>query len=116
MEDVLEVYHRPYDSDIPVVCMDEKPYQLLSDTRTSLPAKSGLPMLEDNEYIRNGTCSIFMFTEPLNGFRYADVFERRTIKDWALQIQYLLEHHYPDAKKSGIGYGQFKHAFNFIAL
>ena len=99
MEDILEVYHRPYNPEMPVVCMDEKPYQLLDDLRESMPVKPGLPMLEDNEYIRRGTCSIFMFTEPLTGFRYADVSQRRTKKDWALHIEGLLTNYYPDAKK-----------------
>jgi len=99
MEDILEVYHRPYDPVFPVVCMDEKPYQLLADSRASIPAKPHMSMLEDNEYIRKGTCSIFMFTEPLSCFRYADVSERRTKKDWAIHIRDLLEYRYPDAEK-----------------
>jgi hypothetical protein len=99
MEDVLEVYHRPYDPDYPVVCMDEKPYQLLSDIRSSLPAKPGVPAREDYEYEREGTCNIFIFTEPLVGFRFAAVSERRTSVDWALHVQNMLDNRYPDAKK-----------------
>ena len=99
MEDVLEVYQRPYNPNFPVVCMDEKPYQLLSDIRPSLPCKPGMPMLYDNEYKRNGTCSIFIFTEPLSGFRYAEVSERRTKKDWARCVKALLEDYYPTAEK-----------------
>jgi len=96
MEDVLEVYHRPYDPKYPVVCMDEKPYQLLEDARDPLPMKPGHPRREDSEYVRHGTCSIFMFTEPLAGWRHTVVSERRTKKDWAHRIRELLLR-YPDA-------------------
>jgi hypothetical protein len=99
MEDVLEVYHRPYNPAFPVVCMDEKPYQLLGESRPPLPMKPGYPKREDNEYIRNGTCSIFIFTEPLTGQRYTEVSERRTRIDWARNIETLLEDYYPTAEK-----------------
>jgi hypothetical protein len=99
MEDVLEVYHRPYDPSFPVVCMDEKPYQLLGESRPSIPMKPGAPKCEDSEYVRNGTCSIFIFTEPLAGMRYAEVSERRTRIDWARNVETLLDDYYPDAKK-----------------
>lgn len=68
MEDVLDVYERPYDAKYPVVCMDEKPYQLLGDARTSIPMKPGSDKKVDLEYKRNGTCSIFGFIEPLGGW------------------------------------------------
>ena len=99
MEDVLDVYHRPYDEQCPVICMDEKPYQLLDETREPIPMKPGNPKLEDSEYVRNGTCSIFMFTEPLKGWRHVAVSSRRTRKDWASQVAELLEVQYPDAPK-----------------
>ena len=99
MEDVLEVYRRPYDEKFPVVCMDEKPLQLLADARCKTRIEPGKPERIDNEYIRKGTCSIFLFTEPLNGWRYADACERRTKIDWAYHIQWLLEEQYPDAEK-----------------
>jgi len=99
MEDVLEVYHRPYDPNYPVVCMDEKPYQLLADAREPMPMKPGFPCREDSEYVRHGTCSIFMFTEPLASWRHTAVSERRTKKDWAHQTRELLEVHYPNAIK-----------------
>jgi hypothetical protein len=99
MEDVLEVYQRPYDPAFPVVCMDEKPYQLLGESRPSIPMKIGSVKREDGEYIRNGTCSIFIFTEPLAGWRYAEVSERRTRIDWARNIAALLENDYPNAEK-----------------
>lgn len=99
MEDVLDVYHRPYDENCPVICMDEKPYQLLDECRDPLPMKPGNAKREDSEYVRNGTCSIFMFTEPLKGWRNVTVSARRTKKDWALQVAELLEVHYPKAPK-----------------
>lgn len=99
MEDVLDVYHRPYDESCPVVCMDEKPYQLLDESRQPIPMKPGTPERYDSEYIRNGTCSIFIFTEPLKGWRKVSVSERRTRVDWAHQIAGLLEVQYPDAAK-----------------
>ena len=67
MEDILDVYERPYNPDCPVVCMDEKPYQLLGDVRDPLPMRPGDDAIIDSEYQRNGTCSIFAFVEPLGG-------------------------------------------------
>jgi hypothetical protein len=99
MEDVLAVYARPYNEQYPVVCMDEKPYQLLEHVREPLPAKPGHTEKVDNEYHRNGTCSIFMFTEPLSGWRHTEALARRTKKDWARKIQWLLDTQYPTAKK-----------------
>jgi len=99
MEDVLSVYARPYDKNRPVICMDEKPYQLLSDAFEPLPMKSGKPKREDFEYLRNGTCSIFLFTEPLGSWRYSQAFPRRTKIDWARCIRWLLDEQYPDVEK-----------------
>lgn len=99
MEDVLAVYERPYDEQCPVVCMDEKPYQLLDETRQPIPMKRGEVRHEDSEYVRHGTCSIFVFTEPLHGFRRVAVLERRTRVDWAEQVRILLEDDYPNAPK-----------------
>lgn len=99
MEDVLSVYARPYNSQKPVVCMDEKPYQLLDESRELLPAKPGSTEKVDYEYIRQGTCSIFLFTEPLAGWRHALALPRRTRKDWAGQIKWLLDEQYPNVEK-----------------
>jgi hypothetical protein len=99
MEAVLAVYARPYDATRPVVCMDEKPYQLLDHAREPLPAKPGHTEKVDNEYRRNGTCSIFMFTEPLAGWRHARALPRRTKQDWACFIKWLLDTRYPEAEK-----------------
>jgi hypothetical protein len=99
MEDVLAIYHRPYDKGFPVVCMDEKPFQLLGEKRPGIPMSRGKPERADNEYVRNGTCSIFLFTEPLGGWRHAKAFGYRTRIDWAKQIQWLLSDEYPDTEK-----------------
>jgi len=97
MEDVLAVYARPYDPARPVVCMDEKPYQLLADARPSVPAAPGHDRKEDSEYVRHGTCSIFCWVEPLAGWRHVDAQPHRTRLDWAAQVQRLLTIDYPES-------------------
>ena len=99
MEDVLAVYARPYDSARPVVCMDEKPYQLLGHARDPIPAAPGQDLREDSEYVRRGTCSIFCWVEPLAGWRRVDAQPQRTRTDWAHQTERLLTLDYPDAEK-----------------
>jgi hypothetical protein len=99
MEDVLEVYSRPYNPARPVICMDEKPFQLLGEVRKAIPMKPGNLEKVDCEYEREGTCSIFIFTEPLAGWRYAEAFEHRTKKDWAHRVKWVLDNQYPDAEK-----------------
>ena len=83
MEDVLEVYHRPYDARYPQVCLDEGSKQLLSDKREGTPMEPGKPEHYDNEYERHGTISVFVACEPLGGKRVVTVSKRRTKKDWA---------------------------------
>ena len=99
MEDVLDVYELPYNPSRPVVCMDEKPYQLLDDAREPLPMRPGSDQKIDSEYVRNGTCSIFAFVEPLSGRHHVSVHEHRTAVDWAHEIKYLSDVMYPDAEK-----------------
>ena len=99
MEDVLDVYEMPYNPAIPVVCMDEKPYQLLGEVRDSWAMRPGDDKKVDSEYTRNGTCSIFAFIEPLGGMHHVSVREHRTAKDWAEEIKYLSDVMYPDAEK-----------------
>lgn len=99
MEEILDLYCLPYDPEIPQVCMDEQPRQLVKETRKVVPAKPGSPAREDFEYERNGVVSIFLFTEPLAGKRYVDVRERRTSVDWANEVRALLEVRYPEAKR-----------------
>jgi hypothetical protein len=98
MENVLEVYRRPYDPKRPVVGMDEQPKQLIAETRTPIPGKPGQPTKIDYEYRRHGVASVWMFSEPLAGWRKVNVTERRTAVDWAHQMRDLVDVHYPDAE------------------
>jgi hypothetical protein len=95
MEDVLSVYHRPYDPLRPVVCIDEASKELRATPRGSLPAKPGRPKREDYEYARNGTCNLFLSIEPLAGRRQVRVTERRTSCDFAEQLRLLVDVDYP---------------------
>lgn len=99
MEDVLDVYELPYDPLRPVVCMDEKPYQLLGEARDSWAMRPSDNKKVDSEYVRNGTCSIFAFVEPLGGCHHISVREHRTAVDWAEEIKYLVDVMYPNAEK-----------------
>jgi transposase len=99
MEDVLDVYTRPYDPLRPQVCMDETSKQLLRDTREPLPMEPGRPERRDYEYERGGVANVFMFMEPLAGRRWIDITEHRTKGDWAHQIEELLDVRYPEAEK-----------------
>lgn len=100
MEDVLDVYSHPYDETCPVICLDEKPYQLLNERRQPIPMKQGKPERIDNEYERMGTCSIFVMCEPLKGWHHANARERRTAVDFAHEVDWLLsESPYKNAPK-----------------
>lgn len=99
MENVLEVYKRPYDAERPVVCMDEKPKQLVKETRTPITCRRGRPQCYDFEYERNGAANVFLFVEPLKGWRRVEVTERRTRRDWAGQIKQLIDVDYARAKR-----------------
>jgi len=99
MEDVLEVYKLPYDPDYPVVCMDESCKQMIGEVYESIPCMPGKPKRIDDEYVRNGVAEIFMEVEPLAGKRHVEITERRTKKDWAMQIKQMLDARYPDAIK-----------------
>lgn len=91
MEQVLDVYQRPFDARRPVVCMDEQPKQLIEDSRPGLPVSPGQPEKVDHEYIRHGVCSIWMFVEPLAGWRNVEVTAHRTSVDWARQVRDLVD-------------------------
>ena len=99
MEDVLETYAKPYDAAFPVVCMDEQPVQLTKETRQPIAATREHPQRVDYEYERAGTSCIFMFAEPLAGWRNAGARTRRTKVDWAHEMEHLLNTRYHDAKK-----------------
>lgn len=98
MEDVLELYAEPYDSQRPVVCFDEVPTQLISETRQPVPAKPGQVARYDFEYQRNGTCNQFVFVESLAGWRHIEVTDQRTQRDFAQQMKWLADERYPEAK------------------
>lgn len=99
MEDVLEVYHQPYDEKRPLVCLDEASKQLIGETVQHLPAEPGQPERFDYEYVRNGTANLFMLSEPLLGWRTVQVTERRTAKDFAEVLRWLAEELHPEAEK-----------------
>lgn len=99
MEDVLDVYTRPYDPRRPQVCLDETSRQLLADVTAPLPAAPGRPAREDYEYARGGVCNLFLVTEPLRGWRHVAVSDRRTRRDFAHCIKELVDVHYPEAER-----------------
>ena len=99
MEDVLEVYARPYDPDLPVVCMDESSKQLVGEVTAPVPARPGHPALVDDEYVRNGVAEIFLEVEPLAGRRHVEVTETRTRLDWAAFAKGMLVERYPGARR-----------------
>jgi hypothetical protein len=99
MEDVLDVYHRPYDATRPVVALDEASKQLVGETVQPLPPEPGQPERFDYEYVRNGTANLFMMSEPLAGWRHAMVTDRRTAKDFAEAVRWPAEDVYPEAER-----------------
>ena len=99
MEEVLETYEKPYDPALPVLCMDEQPVQLLKETHVPIPATAKHAKRVDYEYERAGTATIFMFAEPLAGWREVAVRERKTKIDWASEVARLLEGRYRDCQK-----------------
>lgn len=99
MEDVLDVYKRPYDAKRPVVCLDETSKQLIAETRQAVPAAPGRPAREDSEYVRKGTVNLFMISEPLGGKRQVKVTARRTRLDWAVCVREVVDQMYPQAQK-----------------
>jgi hypothetical protein len=99
MEDVLDIYHRPYDSKFPVVCLDESNKQLVKETQVPLPAEPGQPQRYDHEYERNGVCNLFMFSEPLAGWRHVEITEHRTKQDYARQMKALVDIYHKEAEK-----------------
>ena len=103
MEEVLETYEKPYDPSHPVVCMDEQPVQLIKETRQAIAATKNHPRRVDCEYACAGTACIFMFTEPLSGWREAIARLRRTNIDWAIEMANLLGGRYADGEKLILG-------------
>jgi len=99
MYDVLELYARPYRESEPVICIDEKSKQLIRDSRVPLAMKPGMPARYDYEYVRAGTCNVFVAVEPKGGRRIVEVTERRTKPEFVGFVQQLLERSYASAKK-----------------
>jgi hypothetical protein len=99
MEDVLDVYHRPYDARRPLVALDEASKQLVGEVAQPLPPEPGRPGRFDYEYVRNGTANLFMISEPLLGWRHVAVTERRTARDFAEVLRWLAEEIHPEAEK-----------------
>lgn len=99
MEEVLDVYKRPYSETNPVVCMDESPKQLISSSRESIPMAKGREARVDYEYVRNGMVNIFMANEPLKGKRAVEITKFKKKKDWAKFIKKISDELYPEAEK-----------------
>ena len=99
MEQVLDVYKRPYDKHFPIVCMDESPKQMIKETRIPIPMKPGSDTKVDFEYERCGVANIFIASEPLKGKRYVEVTERKTKIDWAIFIKKIADEWYRNAEK-----------------
>src|SRR5574341_592222 len=99
MEEVLDLYEKPYDSRRPLVCLDETSKQLLSDAQAPLPPQPAQIARQDYEYERKGVCNLFMCFEPLQSRRHVQVTDQRTAVDWAHFMRDLAERHYPDAYK-----------------
>jgi DDE superfamily endonuclease len=99
MYDVLELYARPYHEQEPVICIDEKSKQLIQDTRRALPMKPGTPAKYDYEYVRAGTCNVFVAVEPKGGRRVVELTERRTKPEFVAFVRQLLERSYASARK-----------------
>ena len=110
MEEVLETDARPLDCDCPVLCRDEQPVQLIRETRTPMPATRNRPRRVDYAYERAGTASVFMFCEPLSGWRQATARPRRTKSDWAEEVAGLLEGRYAGCSQVVFGLRQPQHA------
>jgi len=99
MEDVLDVYHAPYDPQFPLVCMDESNKQLVGEVHSPLPPAPGRGQINDHEYVRHGVAEIFLEVEPLGGRRHVVITEHRGRTDWALFIKGMLDERYPQATK-----------------
>jgi hypothetical protein len=99
MEDILDLYAEPYQPAFPVICFDEVPYQMVSETKLPLPMRNGKPGRYDFEYRREGTCNLFMFLQPLAGWRHIKVTDQRTKQDFAWCMKDLVEIHFPAAER-----------------
>lgn len=108
MEEVLDVYKRPFDKNRPVVCMDESPKQLISGAKRPIAMEKGKDAKEDYEYVRHGMINIFMANEPLKGKRIVEITHTKTKKDWAVFVKKIADEHYPGAEKITLVMDNFK--------
>ncbi len=99
MEDILDVYHRPYDPDYPLICMDESCFQMVGEVREPIPMRPGHPVRIDDEYVRKGIAEIFLAVAPLSGWRLTQVTKRRARVDWAYFMREISDKCFPNAKK-----------------
>ena len=99
MEDVLDVYTRPYEEDHPLVCMDETSKQQIMQVREPIPSGPGRSRRYDSHYKRNGVSNLFMFFAPLEGWRHVEVTDQRTKTDWAKAMRQLVDEHFPQAER-----------------
>jgi hypothetical protein len=99
MEDILDLYAEPYQATFPVICFDELPYQMVTETKLPLPMQDGKPLRYDFEYRREGSCNLFMFLQPQAGWRHVKVTDQRTKQDFACCMNDLVETHFPQAEK-----------------
>lgn len=102
MEQILDIYQRPYDEKNPWLCFDESCKQLVKETRDPIPSEPGKLERYDYQYERNGVANLFMFFEPLTGWRHVEVTNQRTAIDYAHQMKYLVDERYPQADKIGV--------------
>jgi hypothetical protein len=116
MEDILDLYEEPYELMRPVVCFDELPYQMVAEKRMPIPANPGRPLRYDYEYERRGTTNLFIFFEPKGGFRHLEVSTRRTKKEFALAMRYLVEQALSGCRNDSPGIGQPQHSHSGITL
>lgn len=116
MEDVLDVYARPYDPKRPQVCFDELPVQLIAETRRPLPPTPGQPERFDYEYKRNGTRNLFVFFQPLAGWRHILITEHRTKVDYAQAMRYLVDELFPEAAVVVVVGDKFEYPYAGCAL
>lgn len=106
----------PCNSEYPVICIDKKPFQLLNGARKPIPMKPAKPLREDSEYVRHGTCSIIIFTEPLVDWRHVSVRPRRTKIEWSEQVRELLDVYYPSVPKICLLINQFERPFDCFTI
>lgn len=116
MEEVIDVYQRPYESEFPVICLDEATKQMVKETVMPIAPQPGVPERVDYEYERNGTANLFMLCEPMAGWRHIEVTQQRTAIDYAHLLKALVDDFYPQASHDYRGAGQSQYSFPCLPL